>query len=305
MSHTPVLLQEMIQHLKPQKDSIYLDCTFGAGGYSRKILEKGGIVYACDQDPFTEKYFHILNSEYPNKISFYHANFIEIDKLLKQNNIEELDGIVMDLGVSSMQIDDGSRGFSFNKDARLNMRMDQSSQKTAEDFVNYASQDDIADVLYYYGDERDARKIARTIVNFREKEKIISTLQLANIVQKVIKYNPKQQIHSATKTFQAIRIFINDEINNLIIAMQKLCKMLKIGANMIIVSFHSIEDRIIKKFFSNLATKKRDNNYSLITQDFYSKYNFQVENKIITSSTEEVVHNIRSRSAKMRILKRI
>jgi 16S rRNA (cytosine1402-N4)-methyltransferase len=305
MPHIPVLLQEMIEFLKPQQNGIHLDCTFGAGGYARKILENGGIVYACDQDSSTKQYFDILNSEYPNRIFFYHTNFTKIDNLLKQDGIEELDGIVMDLGISSMQIDDGSRGFSFNKDARLDMRMDSSSSKTAEDFVNYTSQEDIADVLYYYGDERDARKIARAIVNFREKEKIISTLQLANIVQKSIKFKPNQKIHPATKTFQAIRIFINDEINNLITALQKLCTMLKVGASMIAVSFHSLEDRVVKKFFSNLVTRKIDNNYILLNPDFYAKYSFKAENKVIIPTAEELSRNIRARSAKMRVLRRI
>jgi 16S rRNA (cytosine1402-N4)-methyltransferase len=304
MSHIPVLLQEMIKYLDPQENKYYLDCTFGAGGYSKEILKSSATVYACDQDISTKHYFDVLKTEFPNKIFFYHSNFSEVDKLLEHDDINELDGIVMDLGVSSMQIDDGERGFSFNKDGPLDMRMNKDTGQSASDFVNTASLEDLADVIYYYGDERDAKKIARAIVKHREATEITTTLQLAKIIKSVVHQHPKQKIDPATKTFQAIRIFINDEMNSLITGMQKLVKMLKINGKMIVVSFHSTEDRIVKKFFQNMHKKNIDKNYRFLGEDFYSNCDFEVEKDILLPTEYELDCNIRSRSAKMRILKR-
>ena len=305
MLHTPVLLQEMLESLEVKKGKSYLDCTFGAGGYSEEILKNGGIVYACDQDLSTKEHFDKLNIEFPNQIFFYHSNFSNIDKLLKQDNIEKLNGIVMDLGVSSMQIDNDYRGFSFQKDGPLDMRMNREYEKTAEHFINHSSAEDIADVIYHYGDEKDAKRIARAIVKFRETQRITTTIQLADVVKSVIKSTFRQKIHPATKTFQAIRIFINDEMNNLITSMQKLCTMIEISGKMVIVSFHSIEDGVVKRFFQNVSQKQMDKSYKLLKEDFYSQYDFEVNRKTISPTNEEIEKNIRSRSAKMRTLRRI
>lgn len=305
MSHISVLLQEVVDALHVENDKKYLDCTFGAGGYSKKVLGLGGSVYACDQDFSTYKYFEILESEFHKKIRFYHSNFANVDQLLLEDGINELDGIMMDLGVSSMQLDIAERGFSFQKDGPLDMRMNSDSQKTAADFINYSSLDDIADVIYYYGDERDARKIARAILKIREDEKITTTLQLAKIVRSVVGFNPKQATDPATKTFQAIRIFVNDEMNNLIIALQKLSKILKVGGRIVVVSFHSTEDRIVKKFFQAVSKKERSNVYKLLDREFYDRFNFEIEGKVVVPSEIELQDNIRARSAKMRVLKRV
>ena len=311
--HTPVLLKELINALKPHDGGKYLDCTFGAGGYSKKILEYQGEIYACDQDLSTKKYFENLEKEFPNKIKFYHSNFSDIDSILQNDediihnddHALELDGIVMDLGVSSMQLDIAERGFSFQKDGPLDMRMNIDSEKTAEDFINYASFEDIADIIFYYGDERDAKKIARKIIKVRGEEKITTTFQLAKIVRSVVGFNPKHTTDPATKTFQAIRIFINDEMNNLIISLQKLSKILKIGAIIAVVSFHSTEDRIVKKFFQAVSKKEQSNVYKLLNKEFYKNFNFEIDGKVVAPSDEEIKNNIRSRSAKMRVLKRI
>ena len=307
MNHIPVLAKEVIENLNIKKDGIYLDCTFGAGGYSQLILESGGIVYCCDQDITTKKYFNDLSAKFPNKIHFFHTNFNFIDEILAQNNIEKLDGIVMDLGVSSMQIDDGGRGFSFQKDGPLDMRMNQSDEnlQSAKDFVKYASEENLADIIYYYGDERDARKIARAIVNARGKEEISTTSQLSNIVKKAKNFNFKQKIDPCTKTFQAIRIYINNEMNFLITALQKLSKLLRIGGKILVVTFHSIEDMIVKKFFSSLDKGFYNSNYELLNEDFYANHQFKMEKKVITPSSQEIKENIRSRSGKLRIIERI
>jgi 16S rRNA (cytosine1402-N4)-methyltransferase len=307
MNHIPVLAKEVIENLNVKKDGVYLDCTFGAGGYSKLILKKGGVVYACDQDITTKKHFDELYEQFPSKIIFFHTNFNFVNEFLIKNNVNELDGIVMDLGVSSMQIDNGDRGFSFQKDGPLDMRMDQTNDQiqSAKDFVNFASENDLADVIYYYGDERDARKIARAIVNAREKEEILTTSQLSNIVKKVKNFSFKQKIDPSTKTFQAIRIHVNNEMNFLITALQKLSKLLSINGKILVVTFHSIEDMVVKKFFSSLDEGSYNTNYDLLNENFYANYKFKIEKKVITPSDDEIKNNIRSRSAKLRIVQRV
>ncbi len=311
--HIPVLIEEVIDALKPHNGGKYLDCTFGAGGYSKRILENYGEIYACDHDISTKKYFDDLERKFPKQIKFYHSNFSNIDNVLlndkerisTDNRAIELDGIVMDLGVSSMQLDIAKRGFSFQKDGPLDMRMNTDSEKTAEDFINYCSFDDLSDIIFYYGDEKDAKKIARKIIKVREEAKITTTFQLAKIIRSVVRFNPKHASDPATKTFQAIRIFINNEMNNLIISLQKLSKLLKIGAKIVIVSFHSTEDRIVKRFFQAVSKKEQSDVYKLLDKEFYTNRDFEIVGKIISPSDEEIKSNIRSRSAKMRVLKRI
>jgi 16S rRNA (cytosine1402-N4)-methyltransferase len=307
MDHIPVLAKEVIENLKIKNNEKYLDCTFGAGGYSRLILKNGGIVYACDQDITTKKYFDELSIEFPDRINFFHSNFNFIDEILIQNNITEIDGIVMDLGVSSMQIDNYDRGFSFQKDGPLDMRMDQTNEnlQSAKDFINYASEENLADIIYYYGDEKDARKISRAIIKYREKEEILTTSQLSNIIKKVKNYNFKQKIDPCTKTFQAIRIHVNNEMNFLITALQKLSKLLRINGKILVVTFHSIEDMIVKKFFSSLNNGIYNINYNLLDENFYLNHKFIMRKKIITPSENEIKENIRSRSAKLRIIERV
>lgn len=308
MSHIPVLLNEVIHFLNPKQNGIYLDCTFGAGGYSKKILSSADcILYACDQDYSVIKYFDQLKLEFPEKTYFLHKNFAEVDSELK--NIS-FDGIVLDLGVSSMQLDIAERGFSFLKDAPLDMRMNQqSNEQNAFHFINYATESNIADIIYYYGDETKAKRIAAEIVQYRKVEKIATTFALANIVRKIVGYRKNEKgkvnIDPATKTFQAIRIYVNDEINNLITALQKLIKLIKIGGTIVIVTFHSLEDRIVKKLFVNLVKKEMNKDYKLLNDEFYKNFHFTMEKNIIIPSDDEVHNNIRARSAKMRVLTRI
>lgn len=307
MSHIPVLAKEVIENLNIIQNGVYLDCTFGAGGYSGLILANKGIVYACDQDLTTKKYFEQLEAKFPDKIHFFHTNYNFVDEILNKNGISQLDGIVMDLGVSSMQIDTPERGFSFQKDGPLDMRMDQNDPniQTASEFINSISEKDLADIIYYYGDERESRKIAREIVKFREKEEIKTTTQLTNIIKKVKNFNHKSKIDPSTKTFQAIRIHINNEMNFLLTSLQKLSKLLRINGKLLVVTFHSIEDMIVKKFFSSLESGIYNNNYNLLDENFYKNYKFKMDKKVITPSEEELKNNIRSRSAKLRIITRV
>lgn len=329
--HKPVLIDKIIQFLKgdedKQEDSVqkkFLDLTFGAGGYSKRLGQEfqDAEIFCFDQDPLVKKYFENLKANLKNKLHFFQSNFSDAKEVLLENGIEEgfFNGIFFDLGVSSMQLDDKKRGFSFyGEDNKLDMRMnpnDETNSFSAYEFVNYASEKEIADIIYYYGEEREARKIARNIVKTREEiGEIKTSKELADLILKIIPYrknNLKVSIHPATKTFQAIRIHINKEFDHLVLALQKIVRFLKPGGKMFVVSFHSLEDRIVKNFFSymeksfdfDLELKKH---FKIAFQDeksFFQNYKFSSFKKIIEPDHSEIKENIRSRSAKMRVLRR-
>jgi 16S rRNA (cytosine1402-N4)-methyltransferase len=297
MSHTPVLLDQVIKYLEPQNGGIYVDCTFGNGGYSQKILESApeARVIAIDQDPQVLETAAKFSEKFGKRFSFIQDNFGNLNNILEPFGLA--DGIVWDLGVSSMQLDTAERGFSFMKDAYLDMRMSQEGIAAA-DFINQASQEEIADVIFYNGGENQARKIARKIVEAREISPINTTKQLATIVKEVVKTR-NFSIDPSTKTFQAIRIFINNELEVFEKSLAQADKLLKTGGRIVCVSFHSLEDKIIKDYLkANSAKKvavskyhtpeKPDGIYKLLT------------NKPIIPSYEETKINPRSRSAKLR-----
>jgi 16S rRNA (cytosine1402-N4)-methyltransferase len=298
LDHDPVMLNEMLQYLAPRSGENFLDTTFGAGGYSRAILNSCECnVVSLDQDPTITKYVNDLKNQYKDRFSFIQSSFAEIfDKL----HNTKFDGIVMDLGVSSMQLDLGERGFSFAKDGPLDMRMSNDGM-SASDFVNSASEEDIANIIYQYGDEVFSRKIAKKIIEERQKEPILTTLRLANIVRSSI-FGRKGKIDPATKTFQAIRIHVNDELGELTRFLSKVKQILTLNGRLIIVSFHSLEDRIIKNFL-------KDNSQKVVAQSKYAKEKQIIERekwlKILTKkalipSKNEIKLNPRSRSAKLR-----
>ena len=289
-NHVPVMVNEIIENLDIKDNDICIDCTFGAGGYSKAVLELYDCtIYAIDCDTSVLKFFNVLKDKYQDNIHFIHSKFSKVAKIIKEKGINSVDHIFFDLGVSSMQIDEASRGFSFMRDGDLDMRMDKSRNVTAKNFVNDLSETEIADYIYMYGDERHSRKIAKAIVEFRKDCYIKTTLELANIIRSVIKRG-KSNIDPATKTFQAIRIWVNDELNELTQAIISLSEVLAIKGRMAIVTFHSGEDRIVKNIFKQLENKG----------------DFQVYNKkIILPSTEEIKSNVRSRSSKLRIIERV
>ncbi|AZL15308.1 16S rRNA (cytosine(1402)-N(4))-methyltransferase RsmH [Rickettsiales endosymbiont of Stachyamoeba lipophora] len=284
--HTSVMLNEVVAFTNPTADTIIVDCTFGAGGYTRKLLEKEASVIAIDQDASVKKFVNELSKQY-SKLKFHNCNYSQIDEVLEQENLTGVDGIVMDLGVSSMQLDQAERGFSFMHDGPLDMRMGENSI-SAYDIINGYAEKDLADIFYYYGGERHSRKIARLIIEERAKEKITTTKNLADLICRVVKRSHKNPIHPATRVFQAIRIAVNDELNHLKIAINKSIKLLKENGVLVIVSFHSLEDMIVKKLFKDAASE----NYHLLTK------------KPLTPTEEELKLNPRSSSAKMRVLKR-
>ncbi len=292
MTHTPVLLKEMLSLLSPQDGGIYVDATFGAGGYSKAILKSADCkVYAIDRDETVTKFYDDLSVRYPDRIKLFIEKFSNIKNLLDSNNIEGIDGIVFDIGVSSMQLDNGDRGFSFLHDGPLDMSMDNSSYINASTFVNALREEEIANTIYNYGGEHHSRKIARAIINARKKKTIKTTFELADIVRSEV-FRGKSKIDPATRTFQAIRIWVNDELGELEKGIKAASEILSENGKLIVVTFHSLEDRIVKTFFKDLCATDCKT-FSLLNK------------KVIEASIEEVSANPRSRSAKLRAIQRL
>ena len=311
--HIPVLKNEVIELLKPETGKVFIDCTFGAGGHTRALLEKGAKVFSIDRDKNNEKFAIELQKQFGDNIVFINAKFSQLKEILEKYNFinegQKLDGILYDIGVSSMQIDEAERGFSFMQDGKLDMRMGCNSI-SAEDIVNNLPEKELADIIFNYGDERFSRKIANSIVKNRVISRITTTLELAEIVKKAVPfYNDK--IHPATRTFQAIRIAVNDELNelkqSLEIASTLTPKKCRIG----VITFHSLEDKIVKDIFKKYSKSENQhfNRYSpeiLTSQVNLSSITLQViTKKPIAPTYDEIKNNVRSRSAKLRVVERI
>ncbi len=302
MDHTPVMLQEVIENLSPKTGELHLDCTFGAGGYTKAMLETGASVIAIDRDPSAKKYADPLKAEFGDQFTFVNSTFADTGKYADKNRL--FDGIVLDLGVSSMQLDQAERGFSFMHAGELDMRMGQDG-KSAKDFVNNAPEEELARVIYEYGDEIASRRIARSIVAVREKEEIATTTQLAEIVRKAIGHRPGK-IDTATKTFQAIRIWVNDEMEEIETFLSKASSMLTLGGRLVIVTFHSLEDKIAKEYLTKNSSKKvaKSKYAHLSPSHVASKEEISIykilHRKPLVPTDAEVRRNPRCRSAKLR-----
>ena len=296
LSHFPVMVNEVVSFLEPKKEKNYLDCTFGQGGYSRKILESAECkVCAIDRDISSQKYAKILSQKFNARFTFNNTKFSDLHFFLHKKNIKAIDGMVLDLGISNTQLNNPRRGFSFNYNGPLDMRMDKINTKlTAETIINEYDEKELSDIFFYYGEERNSRKIANSIVEFRKKKKIDSTKMLSDIIQKINKYKFK---HPATRVFQALRIVINEELNELEEALKISLEILAKNAKVVVVAFHSLEDKIIKNFFKKNSYKNfnddRKNVFRIITK------------KPITPSSEEIRINPRSKSAKLRVAEKI
>ena len=305
--HISVLLDEAINYLSPKDGGVYVDGTFGAGGHTRAILQAADCsVYAIDRDDSVKKFVAELKEEFGDRITFIQGCFGDMEELLRENGVDKVDGILLDIGVSSMQIDTPMRGFSFSHDGPLDMRMG-SEGESAADFVNNYEEEEIANVIYKYGDERKSRAIARLIVKAREEDgPIMTTERLAGIVKRAVRsYNDK--INPATRTFQALRMWVNDELGELEKGLEASKNMLKIGGRVVIVTFHSGEDSIVKQFFNDLCGKGAGvSRYQpLPTQDLSAPIFKLVTRKAIKPSDDEVNDNIRARSAKIRAAEKI
>ena len=294
--HTPVLLTEAVDGLKIKKDGVYVDVTYGGGGHSREILsrlgEKGRLI-AFDQD-FDSK----VNLIHDDRLLFINENFMFLKKFLKLNNISKIDGILADFGVSSYQIDQPERGFSYRYDADLDMRMDIKNTLTAYKIINKYSAEDLIKIFKNYGDLTNSRKITRAIINSRENKEIKTTAQLNEIITPII---PARYINKIlSRIYQSVRIEVNKELDVIKSLLLQSVELLKTGGRISLISYHSLEDRIVKRFFK---TGKFEGE---IEKDFYGNYSlpYKIIGKLISPSQIEIDRNIRARSAKLRIAER-
>lgn len=304
--HIPVLLNETIDGLNIKEDGIYLDLTIGRGGHSSVILSKctKGHLIGFDQDDEAIKESTVNLSKVGSNFELVHSNFVNFRKVLESKNITYVDGILMDLGVSSPQFDEAERGFSYREDAPLDMRMDRSQALTAYDVVNTYSLEDITRILRDYGDEKFAYQIAKNIIKTRETSPIKSTFELIEVIKRSMPMKVLSKIgHPAKQTFQALRIAVNDELNVLISALKDAIDVLKPhGGRLAVITFHSGEDKIVKSFFKE-ASITEGNRYDG-PNDIQEKEYRLVNNKPITATEEELEINHRSASAKLRIIER-
>ena len=303
--HKTVLLNEAIDNLNINDGGIYVDATLGFGGHSGLILKriKRGFLFAFDQDDMAINYSEKILSEIGDNYEIIRSNFVNLKSELEKRNIKEIDGIVFDLGVSSPQLDIADRGFSFHNDALLDMRMDTSKSFSAYNVVNEYSYDELVRILREYGEEKYASSIAKNIVKEREIKPIETTLELVEVIKKSMPYKAMRDSHPARKTFQAIRIEVNDELNVLKIALEDAISLLKVGGRISIITFHSLEDRIVKEIF-NRYSKVDDSLSSLpfIPDEYKPKYKVIAN---ITPSKDELEKNNRARSSRLRVIERI
>lgn len=300
--HKPVLIEEMLKALDPKAGEVYLDATFGAGGYSKAILNSAKCtVYAIDRDESAKKFSSILEKNFGENFIFLRGKFSDSVKLLAEKNVTKLDGMVFDIGVSSMQFDDKSRGFSFDSDARLDMRMDQENSLSAFEVVNEMPEEELAKIIKEFGEEPKAKQIAKKIIAARKSSPITSCRDLAEIVRSL--YFGYSKTDPATRTFQALRIFVNQELDELKLALASSVTLLKKGGRLVVVSFHSLEDSIVKNFLKKEAGLDQTfSRYQPQSVAEKSVKNFHVITKsAISPSKEEVIANQRSRSSKMRV----
>lgn len=300
--HIPVLLTPILNAVEPVHGR-WLDGTFGAGGYTRALLDAGAdCVYAIDRDPEVFERAKHWADEYGDRLVLIKGTFGQLDKLVAEHGGVPLDGIVLDIGVSSMQIDQAERGFSFMQDGPLDMRMSQNGM-TAADVVNSADEAALADILYLYGEERASRRIARRIVEARKTTPIKTTKQLCEIVEAALPRAKPGQVHPATRSFQALRIVVNDELGELVRGLVAAEAVLATGGILAVVTFHSLEDRIVKRFIQTRSEQARSNRYAPEIAARSPQFE-KVTKKAIGPTEAELVDNPRSRSAKLRLARR-
>ena len=304
--HIPVLLREVLDHLAPRDGGIYLDGTFGGGGYASAILAHADCtLWALDRDPDAIARGAALAARHPGRLHLLHADFGNLLEILAESGIHRLDGVVFDFGVSSFQLDDAARGFSFRADGPLDMRMDRTGP-TAADLVNTLPEDELADTLYQFGEERLSRRIARMLVAARAQAPITTTGQLAALIRRVVPAD-RSGIDPATRSFQALRIRVNDELGQISRALEQAAQLLSPHGRLVVVSFHSLEDRLVKRFMTEAAgrapsasrhdpSRMRDRPeaaFRLLTP------------RPLRPREDETAANPRARSARLRALERV
>lgn len=294
--HIPVLLDEVIAAIAPRPDMSIVDATFGAGGYTAALLQSGARVYAFDRDPNAIRDGTAMVDAHQGKLSLHQRRFSEMANELASLGVPSVDAVVMDIGVSSMQLDQGERGFAFSNDGPLDMRMSQDGESAA-DFLNTADEAAIADVLYEYGEERQSRRVARAIVAARPLE---TTGELARVVRKALGHKPHDKKDPATRTFQAVRIHVNDELGELRAGLAAAEALLREGGVLAVVSFHSLEDRIVKRFLKEASGAGRAVSRHLPGEVPGPPPVFTKVSKAIRPTEAEIARNPRSRSSILR-----
>ena len=301
ISHYPVMLDEVLKICNPENGGDFIDCTFGYGGFSNAILSYPKTkVIALDRDIQTKKYAEKIKKNYKDRFSFYNKKFSELSKNI---TTKKFDFIIFDLGVSNMQILNLDRGFSFNSKTSIDMRMGL-NLISANEVINSYSQQTLNDIIRLFGDEKESFKISKNIINERKKSPISSSFDLARIIKKSKKKDFNKKINISTKTFQALRIFVNKEFSELINGLIEATKLIKSGGKIIVISFHSLEDKIVKFFFTNYSKNKSKVSRYLPDLSKGSTLFENYKNKIVTPSSEEIVKNNASRSAKLRYITR-
>lgn len=304
--HKPVLLKETIDGLNIKKDGIYVDGTLGGAGHSKEILKKlspKGLLIGIDRDDDALKAARENLKQFEN-VKYIHGNHDEIKEILEELKIKEVDGILLDLGVSSYQLDEKKRGFSYLGNNELDMRMDKSQKLTAKEIINKYSEENLANIIYEYGEERFSRQIAKNICEYRKNKEIETTEELVKIIEKSLPSFSKKEGHPAKRTFQAIRIEVNDEIKPLYNTIQNCINLLKSGGRLCVITFHSLEDRAVKNAYIDAQGKctcPKDLPYCVCGAVSKGKI---INKKPIIATKEEQEENSRSQSAKLRIFER-
>ena len=298
--HVPVLLNEVIDALAIAPGEVHVDATFGAGGYTRAMLAGGAQVIAFDRDPDAIAGGEALVEESAGALRLIHAVFSAIEAELEQRDAVPVDGVVMDIGVSSMQLDQPGRGFSFQSEGPLDMRMSQSGTSAAE-FLNEADEEEIADVLHQFGEEPRARRVARAIVAARP---LATTVELANVVRRALGYRPHDKKDPSTRTFQAIRIHLNRELGELADGLAAAERVLRPGGRLAVVTFHSLEDRLVKRFLRERSGAMPGGSRHLPQVSAKAAPSFESVGRAVRAGDEEIARNPRARSATLRVAQR-
>lgn len=298
--HIPVLLNEVVKSIAPKDGGVYVDGTFGAGGYTRAVLDAADCtVYAIDRDPDAIREGQKLVDAYKGRLHLLHGTFGEMAELVRGEGVDFVDGVMLDIGVSSMQIDRAERGFSFQKDGALDMRMSQNGLSAA-DVLNTFGERDIADIIYKYGEERFSRRIAAAVVEQRKTAPFKTTLEFADLIRRTVPHK-REDIDPATRSFQALRIYVNDELGQLESGLSAAHNLLKAGGRMAVVSFHSLEDRIVKTFMQEKSGKTANPSRYMPVVEKQAATLKTITKKPILPTESETKFNPRARSARLRV----
>ena len=305
--HISVLLEESISSLNLKENSIIVDCTLGYGGHSSNILAriKKGFLFAFDQDSEAIRHSTDRLNAVGTNFTIIKSNFVHLKEKLKEQGVDKVDGVLFDLGVSSPQLDEKERGFSYHEDARLDMRMDKDNPLSAYEVVNNYSKEQLANIFYKYGEDKFSNNIAKKIVEYRQNKKIETTLELVEIIKTAVPMKFRIDKHPARQIFQAIRIEVNNELGVIEPAINQSLDLLNVGGRVAVITFHSLEDRLVKNIFKEkCAIDPKLKGMPNIPAEYLPDFELVV-NKAINPSEEEIKNNPRARSAKLRVIERI